>query len=243
VNTSRSFDEFPHEVDLDCFEQPELYEAWVKEKPSMKRREISTLFKWDSKDGKVQDDAMGFNEYLLALFKAELASGWSISEQIDPFRLLPLEIQDWHSDLYFYNKTLLRDTYVDDDRYPDIEYADFIREIFEDEDKKREWETAIPQCFESETTYAAEFLLWVLEDNGGFESEQEYKEHCDQWKNIDLEHFQEKLTALMKENDLFASEYTVSWAPDYDKDEELFFSEIDFEHLHEFLRDDYNKWP
>ena len=243
MNAIQSFDEFPYEVDLDRFEHPELYETWVREKTSMKRREISTLFKWDSKDGRFQDDAKGFNDYLLALFKSELAGGWTISEKIDPFKLLPLEIQDWYFDLYHYNRKLLFEAYTDDDRYLDIEYADFIREIFEDEDKKSEWETAIPECFESETTYAAQFLVWVLEDDGVFESNREYKEHCDQWKDIDLEKFRENLTALMKDNDLFSSEYIVEWDPDYERDEEFFFSQIDFEHLHDFFRNDYNKWP
>jgi len=82
-----SYSEFPYEVDLRSYEQPEFYEAWIKEKPSMKRREISTLFQWDAKDGKAEDHAEGFNEYLLNIFKSELAGGWSISENINPFRL------------------------------------------------------------------------------------------------------------------------------------------------------------
>lgn len=239
---SASFSEFPYAVDLSVFDQPDLYESWIKEKPSMKRREISTLFQWDAKDGKAEDHAEGFNKYLLDIFKSELADGWSISEKIDPFKLLPLEIQQWHTGLYHYNKTLLRDEYAADDRYPDLEYADFIREIFEDEIQRSDWETAIPQCFEIETQYAAKFLIWVLEDEG-FDSDEEYKEHCGQWKDIEPEVFKDKLTELMKENDLFETEFTVSWDPDYQKDEKAFFDEIDFEFIQDFLQNDYNKWP
>ena len=241
--SSASFSEFPYAVDLSGFDQPDLYESWIKEKPSMKRREISTLFQWDAKDGKAEDHAEGFNKYLLAIFKSELVDGWSISEKIDPFKLLPLEIQKWHTDLYHYNKTLLRDAYADDERYPDLEYADFIREIYEDGSKKSDWETAVPECFETETQYAAEFLLWVLEDDGGFNSDEEFKDHCAQWKNVDLETFRTKLTELMKENDLFETEFSVDWSPGYEKDENTFFAEIDFEYIYEFLQKDYNKWP
>ena len=239
----QKYDEFRYEGEVSRFDQPDLYAVWIKEKSAMKRKEISTLFQWDAKDCKVNDDSDGFNDYLLELFKSELESGWSISEKIDPFKLLPLEIQQWHTGLYHYNKTLLRDAYADDERYPDLEYADFIREIYEDGVKKSDWETAVPECFESETQYAAEFLLWVLEDDGGFNSDEEFKEHCDQWKNIDLETFRTKLTELMKENDLFETEFSVDWSPGYEKDENTFFGEIDFEYIHDFLRNDYNKWP
>lgn len=243
TNPIASYSEFPYEVDLSSYEQPELYESWIKEKSSMKRREISTLFHWDAKDGKTEDHSEGFNKYLLKIFKSELAGGWSISEKIDPFRLLPLEIQQWYAGLYYYNQTLLRDSYSDDERFPDLEYADFIREIFEDESQKSDWETAIPQCNESETQYAAEFLLWVLEDDGGFDTQEEYKEHCDQWKDIEPALFRAKLTDLMKENSLFDTEYTVNWNPGYEKDEASFFTEIDFEFIQDFLHSDYNKWP
>jgi len=239
----RKYDEFQYEVELSRFDHQDLYAAWIKEKPALKRREISTLFQWDAKDGKISDSFDGFNDYLLELFKSELASGWSIAEEVNPFKLLPLQVQSWYDNLYFYNRTLLLDAWSADERYPDLDYADFIRELYDDKVKKEDWETAIPQCFEPETQYAADFLLWVLEDDGGFETRSDYKAHCEQWKELDVDSLRLRLTALMKENDLFQSEFIVSYAPDYEKDEQTFFEEIDFEHIHCFLRDDYNKWP
>ena len=95
ANDKLSLPEFPHRVDLTLFEQPALYESWIREKSTLSKREIASLFQWDVRDKKAQDNESGFNEYVLSLFHADLADGWSLSEKIDPLKLLPLELMEF----------------------------------------------------------------------------------------------------------------------------------------------------
>ena len=143
--------DLPFSIDFDLYEIPELYRSWLAEKSSLKIKEIGTLFAWDCKDGKTENTDEGFNQYLLSLFKTDLSNGWSISEEIDPFKLLPLEIQAWYTGLYFFNAQLLMDAWCCDDRYPGLELADYVKEIYEDEERRADWSIATPDTLNEET--------------------------------------------------------------------------------------------
>ena len=163
----------------------------MSEKPSLKLKEIATIFDWDVKEGKIENSEESFNNYLFKRFDDEVASGWSISVEIDPIKLLPLEIQAWHDDLPSYNRQLLRDAYLDEDQNGQSEFADYLRKIHNDERARTQRETAIPKTDDIETSFAASEMLWLIEDDGEFEDDLAYYNFCMDWKRLSFDDFKE----------------------------------------------------
>ena len=113
---------------------------------------MAKLFQWDAQESKGSDTPQGFSKYLFDLYMSDVANGWSISEEVDPFKLLPLQAQEWYWGLYSYNRTLLHDCHRDDERYPELEFADFLNEIYNDNDQREDWETATPESQDPATS-------------------------------------------------------------------------------------------
>lgn len=234
--------ELPYDIDYSFHEEASLYEAWLKEKSALQIQEIATLFQWDISDGKIDNSEDGFNGYLVALFRQDIAQGWSISEEIDPFKLLPIEIQSWYSGLYHYNIKLLLDEYSSDNRYPDLELADYVREIYDDPERRNAWSIAIPMTSNAESLFAWHQVEWLLEDDGDFESAKAYFDHCQAWRQKTFEEFKKVLIENLQENEIFELEFIDEYE-DYLGDENAFLGEIEFKELYDFLQNEYNGWP
>ena len=244
ANSQRNLDDFPHPFNIGIADEPGLFEAWVKGKSTLKKKEIAKLFQWDAKDGKVSDTPEDFGKYLLAVFASDLASGWSLSEEVDPIKLLPLVVQKWYNNLYSHIKTLLFEAFQDDERYPYLSFAELIKEIFDNPDQREGWEIAIPDCPNMETSCAVSEILFLLEyDSDMFKTMAEYRKHCNQLKMAGFEAFKEKLIRLVKDNDTYHQEYFDDELADLQCNEEEFMTSIDFDFMFNFLKDDYNKWP
>jgi hypothetical protein len=238
------FDEFPYEVDLGLAEEAVLFEAWLEEKSTLKKKEMAKLFQWDAQESKGSDTPQGFSKYLFDLYMSDVANGWSISEEVDPFKLLPLQAQEWYWGLYSYNRTLLHDCHRDDERYPELEFADFLNEIYNDNDQREDWETATPESQDPATDCAVSLMLFILEyDSDVFDTEEEYRAHCNEWKHASLEELKTGLIQSMKENDTYNEDYWDEDEVDEQYTEEEFYAGIDFEFIYNFLKNDYNKWP
>ena len=235
--------ELPYKVNFSLSRSPDLFEAWLGEKPSLKLKEICTIFEWDAKDGKIENSEESFNNYLLKRFNDELASGWSISEKVDPIKLLPLEIRAWHNGLPSYNRQLLWDAYLDEDQNGQYEFADYLRKIHNDERERTEWETAIPETDDIETSCAASEMLLLIEDDGEFEDDLAYYNFCMEWKKLSFDAFKKELTESLKNNLVFEQEFKPEWAPDYEGLEEDFIKNINFRYIYDFMQNDFNKWP
>ncbi|QNI94544.1 hypothetical protein SynA15127_01466 [Synechococcus sp. A15-127] len=232
----------PYSINFSLHVNADLYEAWFKEKSALKINEIVTLFRWDTNDGKIENTEEGFNNYLLDLFKSDLTKGWSLSSEVDPFKLLPLEIQGWYHGLYYHNQELLLDSYSWDDRTPDLNLADYVKEIYEDEEKRAEWSISMPDTSNDETTYTWSVIEWLLEDCGNHESRQEYLDECKDWRQKPFKEFKKELINLMLENQHFEEQFIEEYG-EYDGNEEDFIRNIDFKELYDFLKTDYNGWP
>ena len=125
------FDALPYEVNVTNTPQPQHYEAWLSEQKSMKLKEIATLFKWDVKDGKLGDTEADFNSFVYSFYEAAVKAGWAITTKEDPFELLPEEIRNWFSGLDQDQHSALQDAFSNDSRYPEMEYASFVQEVYE----------------------------------------------------------------------------------------------------------------
>ena len=244
ANSQGNLDDFPHPFNIGIADEPGLFEAWVKGKSTLKKKEIAKLFQWDAKDGKVSDTPEDFGKYLLAVFASDLASGWSLSEEVDPIKLLPLVVQKWYNNLYSHNKTLLFEAFQDDERHQNLLFTELIKEIFDDPDQREGWETATPDCPNMETSCAVSEILFILEyDSDMFKTMAEYRKHCNQWKMTSFELFKEKLIRLVKDNDTYCQEYFEDRLAHLLCNEDEFIASIDFDFIFNFLKDDYNKWP
>lgn len=234
---------FAFEVNFSLANDPELYKAWLSEKSTLKLKEIATIFDWDVKEGKIKASEESFNNYLLKRFNDEVAFGWSIAEKIDPIKLLPLEIQAWHHDLPSYNQRLLWDAYLDQNQNGQSEFADYLRKIYNNKNVRTQWETAIPEADDIETSCAASEMLWLIEDDGGFDNDLAYYTFCMEWKKLSFDDFKKELTESLKNNLVFEQQFKLEWAPDYEGLENNFLDNIDFRYIYDFMQNDFNKWP
>lgn len=95
-----------------------------------------------------------------------------------------------------------------------------------------------------ETAQAIDDLCWILEDDGEFESPDEYTKHWKYWIDLPLDAFVIELRQHLTDNQVFAEEFkTFVASHEYSahaaKNESVFLARIEFEQIYQWL---HNHW-
>ena len=91
-----------------------------------------------------------------------------------------------------------------------------------------------------ETAMAVNNLAWILEDDGDFESPEDYRQHWSRWIDLSRSDLEEELLQNLIDNQVFAEEFAAfaaanNFTEHAAKEESLFLARIEFDEVYRWL--------
>ena len=114
----------------------ELFKYWINGLSALQVNELNTLFKWDIKDGTPEQYA----EYVHKKYLEAIDQGWTAKTEVDPVKLLPLEVQNWLDSLVVHTRSHLNDMYTESPLYCEITWADYVHGVYLDPTEKAKYD-------------------------------------------------------------------------------------------------------